>query len=330
MADHTITKFHSSPSNDCLLEQHLIEYWHHIREEHFRFNRRTIWSSYDPYLTVLGDNPPVRFPIHHHYRDMWNKPTCMYFEPTSYSTSPPRIVFAAIYEAWRHDCGEYWNPEYGHFMANPVRIAEQGPKTLGEIIEIHKEICALGKEHEPDDGKYGMHKSYLQVLLVCDKRPTFSKEDDGYVSLKKVAEEQTVLVVRTRAPGNISIGEMATHALPAERSDVGDLDVLRVPLSIAVKHMIALETYMGESQGKNPNRFDTELLTLETPLGFNSIFTYHPAMWGAAMAEMARKHGNCSMVPWRWPAMRIAEGVSGQPHELEEDHWRHYWKPGYE
>jgi hypothetical protein len=66
---------------------------------------------------------------------------------------------SALYEVWRHDCGEYWIPEYGHFIANPVKITERGPKTLGEITQLHQEICAFAKEYEPEDEKYRMHRS---------------------------------------------------------------------------------------------------------------------------------------------------------------------------
>lgn len=335
MADHDINSPHSNPTDDCLLEQDLTAYWHFEREDSFRLDRRIIWSSVDSYLTVLGHDPPVRFPFHSPFLDMWNKPTCVYFEPSSYltpySSYPPRIFFAAVYEAWRHDCGEYWSPEYGHFMANPVLVTERGPKTLGDIADIHQEMCAFAKEYEPEDEHYRMHRSYPQVLLVCDKIDwaAAAKEDDGFVSLKEFAEQQTVLFVRTRAPGDISFDDLASHALPLERSDMGNLDVLRVPLSIAVKYMVALETHMGESQGKNPNRFDAELLSLDIPLGFDSSVRRHPAMWGAAMAEVARKHGNGSMEQLAWPALRIAAGVSGQPYELEQDPWRERWKPGY-
>ncbi|KAH5447272.1 hypothetical protein HBI65_205750 [Parastagonospora nodorum] len=211
-------------------------------------------------------------------------------------------------------------------------IIERGPKMLGAIAEIHLEMCAFAKEYEPEDEKYRMHRSYPQVLLVCDKIsvPEEAKEDGGYDNLKKFAEQQTVLFVRTRAPGDISLASMATHALPLERSDMRNLDILRVTLSIAVKYMIALETQMGESQGKNPNRFDTNLLSVETPLGFDPIVRLHLVMGSAAMAEVARKHGICSMEQLAWPAIRIAVGVSGQPYELKQDPWRHYWKPGYE
>jgi hypothetical protein len=174
---------------------------------------------------------------------MWNKPTCFYFERTSYSTCPPRIVFAAIYEVWSHGYGEHWISEYEYFMANPVRITERGPKTLGEITEIHEEMCAFVKKYEPKDGNYHIHKSYPQVLLVCDELPRFgaAKDDDGNTSLKKVAERQIVLVVKARSAEDISFDDLASHALPLERTDVGDLDVLRVPLSVSVKYMIALD-----------------------------------------------------------------------------------------
>jgi hypothetical protein len=139
-------------------------------------------------------------------------------------------------------------------------------------------MCAFVKKYEPKDGNYHMYKSYPQVLLVCDELPRFgaAKDDDGNTSLKKVAERQIVLVVKARSAEDISFDDLASHALPLERSDVGDLNVLRVPLSVAVKYMIALEIRMGEPQGKNPNRFDTEMRSVETPCGFDPTVTRRP------------------------------------------------------
>jgi hypothetical protein len=80
-----------------------------------------------------------------------------------------------------------------------VKITERGPKTLGEITQLHQEICAFAKEYEPEDEKYRMHRSYPQVLLVCDRLPSShaAEEDDGSIKLRKVAQEQTVLVVKS-------------------------------------------------------------------------------------------------------------------------------------
>jgi hypothetical protein len=165
------------------------------------------------------------------------------------------------------------------------------------------------------------------VLLVCDRLPSShaAEEDDGSIKLKKVAQGQTVLVVKSSLSRDISFDGLASHALPLERSDMKELVVMRVPPSVVVDFIIALEIKMGEPQGRNPNRFDTELCSVETPFGFNSIVTPHPATWAAAMTAVARNYGNDSMNKWRWPGMRIAAGVSGQPYELEQDPWREDW-----
>jgi hypothetical protein len=133
-----------------------------------------------------------------------------------------------------------------------------------------------------------------------------------------------------QGPQKIYLDDLASHGLPLERSDVGDLDVLRVPLSVTVEYMIALEIRMGEPQANDPNRLDTEMRSVETPCGFDPIVKRHPAMWAAAMTEVAQKHGNGSMKQLQWPAMRIAAGVSGQRYEFEHDPRRNNWKRGYE
>jgi hypothetical protein len=161
------------------------------------------------------------------------------------------------------------NSEYGHFMLNPVRITERGPKTLGEITEIHQEMCAFAKEYEPEYENYHMERSHPQVLLVCDKVPSFdqAERDDGNVSSKKASEQQTVLVVKARPSEDIFFDDLASHALPLKRSDVGDLDVLRVPLSVAVEYMIALGTHMGNHRAKIQTGSIPNSARLKHPLG---------------------------------------------------------------
>jgi hypothetical protein len=106
MADHKAMSRNPNLPHDSLLEQDLTAYWHFRREERFRLDRRTIWSSYDPNLIVHDHDLTVRFSRQDRLREMWNKPTCFFFEHSASSPCPPRIVFAAIYETWRHGCGE--------------------------------------------------------------------------------------------------------------------------------------------------------------------------------------------------------------------------------
>jgi hypothetical protein len=80
-----------------------------------------------------------------------------------------------------------------------VEITERGPKTLGEITQLHQGICAFAKEYEPENEKYRMHRSYPQVLLVCDRLPSSHavEEDVRSIKLKEVAQGQIVLVVKS-------------------------------------------------------------------------------------------------------------------------------------
>jgi hypothetical protein len=93
------------------------------------------------------------------------------------------MIFATIHEAWRHGCGEYCNPEFGHFMVIPVRITERGTKTLVEMVENRQETCALAKENEPWEDKYRMRKWYPHIIAdVCPLRGSLRAILDSLVS----------------------------------------------------------------------------------------------------------------------------------------------------
>jgi hypothetical protein len=110
---------------------------------------------------------------------------------------------ASIYEAWRFKCGEHLNIEFGHFLANPVRITTRGPQTLRQIVAVHQEICDFAKTHHSPDENYHTQESYTEVIVVCDRddnRPSMDRSVEEALkveSLREMALQQTVLIVRT-------------------------------------------------------------------------------------------------------------------------------------
>jgi hypothetical protein len=67
---------------DDVMEESLETSWHFQREGVHRNNLKRIWSTADHYLTVLREDI---VPTRHLHRDMFNKPTAVYFEqPAQY------------------------------------------------------------------------------------------------------------------------------------------------------------------------------------------------------------------------------------------------------
>jgi hypothetical protein len=124
---------------------------------HFDGDRRVIWSTNDNYLTVF-DGSSSKYCPRDSFLAIWNKPTSVYFEQTAqygcndevkgYPCTTRRMI-AAIYKTWCVYCGENFNLELGHLMANPVSITKRGPQTLQGICAAHTDFCAIAKTQEP-------------------------------------------------------------------------------------------------------------------------------------------------------------------------------------
>lgn len=68
----------------------------------------------------------------------------------------PLLIFGCIYKEWfRHESP---NIEFGHFFANPIRVASIGPTTIFAILQAHRSLCdqvsvLLGKIERGEIGK---------------------------------------------------------------------------------------------------------------------------------------------------------------------------------
>jgi hypothetical protein len=101
---------------------------------------------------------------------------------------------------------------------------------------------------------YSVHPLLPAVILVCDRVAGVRRGPDGYVSLREVARKQTVLVIltgtnRTSTSIHVTLDRLEPFALPIERADATGLDILRVPLDIAVDFVTELEARIDERKG---------------------------------------------------------------------------------
>ncbi|KAF2821961.1 hypothetical protein CC86DRAFT_470049 [Ophiobolus disseminans] len=310
-----------------LLEQDLKEAWHVGRENEHRWNQKLAWATYDRYLTLI-DGPDFYIDV----EKLWNKPAAMYFEQSAQfgchkeDRGHPCIellFITTIYEAWRFQCGDQINIEFDHF-------------TLQDIVEAHKRLSQFAKEHQSEDKNYRLQKTYPEVIMVCDRHEFgASQMKGGHRNLRKVAEHQTVLVVRTSHNESISFAKLMPHALPLERSDVcADLAV-RVSFSIAIAFFVALERDMGEPQGSNSKDYDDKLSKQDVPDGFDRIVNKHPETWITAVLAKAEK-GNPEydiLSDMEKAIKRVeacAAGKACPEYGLELDEWSRKWKSSYD
>ena len=328
-----------SDISDFQIEQDLAIAWHFQREAVFRSRLKTIWSTVDNYLTVLD---AIIVPPQHIRRDMFNKPTAVYFEQSAQFgayddkygyPSLQRIFMAATYEAWRARCGDELDMEYGHFLANPVRITKRGPKSLSEIAEAHQTLCNIAERCGLADDQYGIQASYPAVVIVCDQKISpvggFELYEDGLISLRKVAEQLPVLVMRTGSPLiEVSLDDLDPHALPLERADAESMNVRRVPLAVAVDFIVSLEARTKDSR---VHKYDDKLCHHEVPEGVDPIVRTDPQTWVAALMAAGTKLGSETPRNVREAVQRIEARNSGVSCDFDFEHieWSYRWKPGY-
>lgn len=235
---------------ESLILEDLKRSWDFQREAHFRWLQKVTWTGPDHYRVVLRD---VEGMVGDIAKDMCNKPTAFYWLQSAQTGAPdapePTCMsggtFAAIYEEWRRNF-VHPNIEFGHFFAAPVRISATGPSTLSQILKAHSSLCAQAQHISLDMDNYAVHPLLPAVILVCDHVPGVGYGSDGYVSLREVGRKQTVLVIltgtnQTSSGIHVTLNRLKPFALPIERADATGLDILRVPLDVAVKFVIELE-----------------------------------------------------------------------------------------
>lgn len=320
------------------ITEDLYKAWHFHREENCRRDQREIWKTTDHARIVLSDTLGS---VNSKAKLLCNKLTAFYYtQSVQYGrpdcpepTQTPGIVFAALYEEWRR-CDSDGNIEFGHFLANPVRITKSGPDNLQGIVKAHASLCAQATALTLDLEQYSMHPLYPGIVIVCDRndlKGNIECHSDGFVSLRKVAEKQTVLVVLTGVNAGlpISLEKLIPHALPIRRMDVFGLDAVRVPLDIAAKFFIELKTQFQHLGGHNPHVIDQRMCPSATPKGYDRSVCYNPDTWVRAMQAAAEEHGYDSMWDTRESLRRVRAHQAGQVtlYEFEHDLFANRWRP---
>ncbi|KAF2185722.1 hypothetical protein K469DRAFT_575322 [Zopfia rhizophila CBS 207.26] len=319
-----------------LITEDLNQTWHFQREAEFRDKQKLIWTTTDSHRVVLSDD---RGRVDSKVKELCNKPTAFYWLQSAQKGAPdapekthtPGIVFAAIYEEWRR-CYDNPNIEFGHFLANPVRVTPTGPSTLQEVVNTHASLCSQANDLSLALEHYSIHPLYPAIVMVCDRLDgEIELQSDGYISLRKVAQKQSVLVVLTGSNGGlpISLENLAAFALPIERTDVIGLDVVRVPLEIAVKFFIRLEIQFQDREAKDCHIIDESLCRHRCPKGYDRNVCYSPDEWVHAMQTAAEKYGYGSMRDTQESVLRVRARLSGRRADFEFEHepFGHRWKP---
>lgn len=122
-------------------------------------------------------------------KDTFNKPTVVYFEQSAHCVvyndevgylGLGRLFVTATYEAWRACYVDDIDLEYGHFLADRVRITKRGPKSLCEIAKAHQALCDMAERCGLADKNHRIQPYYPAVVIVSDWQITPEQDIDRY------------------------------------------------------------------------------------------------------------------------------------------------------
>ena len=192
-----------------LVREDLIKAWHFSRVQEFFFYRKREWTTIDSQKITLGtefsrlDTEALQGICNNPTAFYWLQSAQMIGASGELNVDPP-IIFATIYEE-RSRCKEP-DIEFGHFLANPIRILPNGPSTVSAVVEAHDRLCVHASDFVDNNNVeaspcYRLQPLYHAIIVLLDQLvPPNQREVDktsGLISLRRYAQQQSVLLVRT-------------------------------------------------------------------------------------------------------------------------------------
>lgn len=268
-----------------MLRRELINLYHHQRKDTYRRDMRYIWTNESTYTLKQTIVPPRAVgPLQ--LKRFCNKPTMLYYSPSAQQYGECQlVVLACILKEWSRCHNERPHIDFGHFVANPIRLASTGPTTIPAIIAAHEALneqttslldrLKNGEFSDateslmlrlPDPANYKLLPLCRAIILILDQQPNYEDdESDDYLYLDEAIDAFNVAMVLTGEDAtlseSISFESIKDHALPLARPDAdGCFDAIRVPMAVAVQFMAGLlrkeEAFFPELK---PNAIDRHL-----------------------------------------------------------------------
>ena len=117
-------------------------YYHHDREYTYRRDMRHIWlSEYMYTLKHTTVHPRAVTPLL--LKRFCNKLTMLYYSPSAQRRERVEcdtLVFACILKKWNTCHNKRPHIDFGHFLANPIRLTSTGPTTIPAILSAHQAL----------------------------------------------------------------------------------------------------------------------------------------------------------------------------------------------
>ena len=252
-----------------LIRADLKQYWYFARLLKFRHLVRVNWNTDDTQRVLLENGTGTVTPGELLY--FCNKATALYYLQTAHHHDSigrniliPGMISAMINGEWLRYHASKPNIEFGHYVANPIRVATGGPSDVQGIVQAHKSLCKqsaelmvkarqenlrVGLPRGANLDDYDIQPLYRPVILVVDRFDMDLEPDaSGVFDLQKAIHRQSVLIARTGIEvglsSQISFNSLKGKTLPLERSDLGvhpNLEVVRTSLANGIRFILDLE-----------------------------------------------------------------------------------------
>ncbi|KAL9124712.1 MAG: hypothetical protein Q9217_005985 [Psora testacea] len=304
----------------------LRKQWYSDRLQAFRFWTLTNWARIDS-EKILLDSDVSNIDSQRKASFFCNRPSAFYWLQSIQGVAngdrhvTPTYVFATVFGEWYRQYDSQPNIEFGHFLANPVRVTERGPTTIRGIVKAHISVLEKAKSilHKVNQGvssftfskqvkagNYRIHPLYKALILMVDRDELGDhmeefRRPDRYIRLQDIAHFQCIIIARTGAEEQlsapISFESLHSKALPLDRIDFDgepNVDVIRVTLPDAVRFVIDLEkredfAAFGETTMPNIDRSLSE--TCEKVFPEDGGFCDSQYTWADEHITAAEKYG---------------------------------------
>ena len=338
------------PISDRLREMirlDLRKQWYSDRLREFRFWTQTNWARMDSEKILLnGDVSNIDDLRKATF--FCNRPSAFYWLQSIQEVAcgerhvTPTHVFATIFGEWYRQYDNQPNIEFGHSLANPIRVTERGPVTIRGIVAAHFSLLEEAKDilHQVDDeesesrllkkvkaGNYKIHPLYKALILMVDRNELRDhmeefRRPDRYLRLQDIAHFQSIIITRTGAEEQlsapISFESLRSKALPLGRIDFDgepNVDVIRVALPDAVRFVIDLEkreelTVLEEMTVPNIDRSLSQ--TCKEVFPDDGGFCDSKNTWADEHIAAAEKHGYEHCVHTAHSIRRVQAQMEGE------------------
>ena len=305
-----------------LIRQDLKNLWYFERLAKVRQLVKVNWNTDDTQRVLLEDETgtvPPELLLH-----FCNKATALYYLQTAHHHDAfgrpiliPGMIFAMICGEWLRYHASKPDIEFGHYVANPIRVATGGPADVQGIVEAHKSLCKqsaepmvkarqenlqIGLPRGADLDNYHIQPLYKAVILLVDRFDMDLEPDaSGVFDLQKAIHRQSVLVIRTGLEVGlscpISFDSLKGKTLPLERSDLGlhpNVEVVRTSLTNGIRFILEMERREFAACPQNVHACGSDRsLNPRSPTwaGKSEDASRDPNTWADALVEAGDMYG---------------------------------------